>query len=355
MAHKVKGYHALTSIKRERVLPVTGNVLVRRMQKVAPTDVIVVAPMAPEYLLLDIAQGLNVTPTRADELLQRAAGDSLVKGDIIAGPVGLFQRVIRAPENGSIQIAGEGKVLFEITSAPYELQAGMEGTVTNVIPERGAIIETRGALVQGVWGNGKITYGVIQPVSNDLLQELVPEQLNISFRGTIITAGFIRNPETLEVAGNIPVKGMILGSISSALIPAAKKADFPIMIVDGFRTAPMNRAAERILIANKDKNVALNAQPYDPFQGKFPEVIITQSTTRDLKDPSETETLRAGKQVIILNGPLASRIGKVESILSRKKVLPNGISALVAELSLSSEEIIEVPLTNLEIINTTDI
>lgn len=238
MSYRVKGYHALTSIKRERVLSVPGNVLVRRMQKVSPTDVIVVAPMAPEYLLLDIARGLNVSPEKADELLQRGAGEDLAKGDIIAGPVGMFQRVIRAPEGGSIKIAGEGKVLFEIASAPYELQAGMEGTVTNIIPERGAIIESRGALIQGVWGNGKITYGVIQQVSNDLLQELIPEQLNISFRGTIITAGFVRNPEALEVAGNIPIKGMILGSMSSSLIPAAKKADYPIMLVDGFGSSP---------------------------------------------------------------------------------------------------------------------
>lgn len=354
MTYKVKGYHALTSIKRERVLPVAGNVLVRRMQKVSPTDVIVVAPMAPEYLLLDIAAGLNVSPERADELLQRGAGEELAKGDIIAGPVGVLQRVIRAPESGSIKIAGEGKVLFEVASSPYELQAGMEGTVTNIIPERGAIIESRGALIQGVWGNGKITYGVIQHVSNDLLQELIPEQLNISFRGTIITAGFLRNPEVLEVAGNIPIKGMVLGSMSSSLIPAAKKADYPIMLVDGFGSTPMNRAAQSILTANKDKNVALNAQKFDSFQGSYPELIIPQSTTRDLVDPTETETLRVGKQVIIINGPLASRIGKIESIPSQKRTLPSGITTRVAELSLSGEERTEVPLTNLEIIKTQD-
>lgn len=350
MSQRVKQYHGLTSIKRERVLPVTGNVLVRRMQKVTPPDVIVVAPMAPEFILLDIARGLNVSPARADELLQRNAGDDLVKGDVIAGPVGLFQRVIRAPEAGQVKIAGEGKVLFEISSAPFELKAGMEGTVTNIIQERGAIIETRGALLQGVWGNGKITYGVIQPVSNDLLQELVPEQLNISFRGTIITAGFCRNPEVLEVAGTIPIKGLILGSMTSALIPAARRADYPIVVIDGFGTRPMNRAAEAILTANKDKNVALNAQVYDPFLGNYPEVIITQSTTKDPDLPPETESLRTGKKVIIINGPLATRIGTIQGFSSRKQILPSGIAARVAEVSLSSDEIAEIPLTNLEII-----
>lgn len=350
MTTKVKHYHELTSIKRERVLPVAGDVLVRRLQKVSPNDVIVVAPMAPEFLLIDIAQGLRVPPNKADELLQRRAGEELVKGDVIAGPVGVFKRVIRAPQAGKVKIAGEGKVLFEVEAPAYELQAGMEGTVTNIIPERGAIIETRGALVQGIWGNGKITYGIIQPVSNDLLQELVPEQLNIGFRGTIISAGFCRNPNVLEAAGNIPIRGMILGSMSSALIPLAKSADFPIMLVDGFGNKPMNRVAESILIANKDKNVALNAQVYDPFQGNYPEVIISQITKSDPDLPPITEPLKAGKKVIIVNGLLSSRIGKIEEILPQKRILPSGISTRVASVVLSGDEVVEIPLTNLEII-----
>ena len=350
MTTKVKHYHELTSIKRERVLPVAGNVLVRRMQKVAPNDVIVVAPMAPEFILIDVAQGLRASPSKADELLQRQGGEELVKGDVIAGPIGVFKRVIRAPQAGQVKIAGEGKVLFEVEAPTYELQAGMEGTVTNIIPERGAIIETRGALVQGIWGNGKITYGIIQPVSNDLLQELVPEQLNIGFRGTIISAGFCRNPNVLEAAGNIPIRGMILGSMSSALIPLAKSADFPIMLIDGFGNKPMNRAAENILIANKDKNVALNAQVYDPFQGNYPEAIISQITKSDPALPPTTDSLKAGKRVIIVNGLLASRIGKIEEILPKKGILPSGVTTRVASVILSGDEMVEIPLTNLEII-----
>ncbi len=350
MISKVKHIHAHTSIKRERVLPVAGHVLVRRMQKVSPSDVIVVASLVPQFILLDIAQGLNVNPARADELLQRQADDDLVQGDVIAGPVGMFQRVVRAPQAGIVRIAGEGKVLYEISTSDFELQAGMEGTITNIIPERGAIIETKGALIQGVWGNGKITYGVVQPVSNAMLKELVVEQLNIGFRGAIITAGFCRTPEVLEAAGIVPIKGLILGSMSSELIPLAKKMDYPIMIIDGFRETPMNRAAEAILIENKDKNIALNAQELDPFRGNFPEGIISQSSTIEPDLPSEAETLKVGKKVIIINGPEAPQIGRVEKIFSGKQVLSNGVQTRLAEVSLANEKRTVLPLTNMEII-----
>jgi len=350
MISKVKHIHANTSIKRERVLPVAGHVLVRRMQKVSPADVIVVAPLVPQFILLDIAQGLNVNPARADELLQRAAGEDLVQGDVIAGPVGMFQRVVRAPQAGVVKMAGEGKVLFEISSPEYELQAGMEGTITNIIPERGAIIETKGSLIQGVWGNGKITYGVVQPTSNEMLQELVVEQLNIGFRGAIISAGFCRQPEVLEAAGIVPIKGLILGSMSSSLIPLARKMDYPIMVIDGFRETPMNKAAEAILIQNKDKNIALNAQELDTFKGNFPEGIISQSSTTEPDLPSEAETLKAGKKVIIINGPESPQIGKIDKIISGKQVLSNGIETRLAEITLANEKSTTIPLTNLEIL-----
>ncbi len=350
MLSKVKHIHALTSIKRERVLPVTGHILVRRLQKVSPTDVIVLAPLSPQYMLLDISHGLKVSTSRADELLQRQAGDELSKGDVIAGPVGLFQRVIRAPKAGIVRIAGEGKVLYEIGSPPIELKAGMDGTVTNIIPDRGAIIETRGALIQGIWGNGKVTYGVIQPVSNDLLQELVPEQLNISFRGTILTAGYCKNPEVLELAGNIPIKGLILGSISSELIPAAMAVNYPILVVDGFGSTPMNSTAEKILVANREKNVALNAQIYDSFLGNIPEAIISNPTQPETDIPNESETLRAGKKVIITNSSQASQIGTIDRINLGKQTIPSGIEAQTADVSIGANQKAVVPLNNLEII-----
>jgi len=350
MLSKVKHIHKLINIRRERVLPIEGHVMVRRMQKVAPTDVIVIAPLNPKYILLEIAHGLNVTPARADELLQRRAGDELAKGDIIAGPVGLFQRVIRAPHSGLVRIAGEGKVLFEISSPPLELQAGIEGTITNIIPERGAIIETRGALIQGIWGNGNITYGVVQPVSNNLNQELLADQINIGFRGTILAAGYCSNPNVLEVAATIPIKGLVLGSISSAVLPTAKSMNYPILVIDGFGTKPMNTAAEEILVANKDRNVVLHAQVYDPWSGKYPEIIISQPNQPEPNLPIESEPLSSGKRVIIVNGSQSPQIGTIDFIHSRIKVLSSGIETRAAEVTYGNEKRATIPLSNVEIL-----
>jgi transcription antitermination factor NusG len=112
----------------------------------------------------------------------------------------------------------------------------------------------------------------------------------------------------------------------------------------------MNRAADSILAANKDRNITLNAQVLDPFVGNFPEVIISQTAHSEIELPSEVESLKTGKKVIIINGPDANKIGKIESILPKKQKLPSGIETKVAEVSLSNDQLAAIPLTNLEII-----
>jgi hypothetical protein len=190
----------------------------------------------------------------------------------------------------------------------------------------------------------------MQPVSSDLLQELVPEQLNISFRGAIISAGFCRKPEVLERAGSIPIKGLVLGSLSSDLVSAASSVSYPILVIDGFGTSPMNSAAEKILAANKDKNVALNAQVYDPFSGNFPEIIISSSSKSDLKIPSETETLRVGKKVIMVNSTHSPQIGTIDKINYGNHSIPSGIKSSTADISYGTDQKLTVPVTNIEII-----
>ena len=95
----------------------------------------------------------------------------------------------------------------------------------------------------------------------------------------------------------------------------------------------------------------MNAQELNTFKGEFPEGIITQSTTSEPDLPSEAETLKAGKKVIIINGPNSPQIGEIDKIISGRQVLANGIETKIAEVRLANENSTLLPLTNLEILN----
>ena len=62
---------------------------------------------------------------------------------------------------GRVMVAGGGQVLMEVGDARIELRGGLPGTVIQVMNERGVVIRTAGALIQGTWGNGRIDNGLL--------------------------------------------------------------------------------------------------------------------------------------------------------------------------------------------------
>ncbi len=149
----------LTKIRRERVLPVPGRVLVHTGQKVSATDVIAEARLNQTHVLLDVSGMLGTSPAQVEPTLRVTPNQVIGEGDIIAGPVGLIPRVVRAPQAGRVIYYSQGQILFELEPTPFLLQAGLDGIVKNVIADKGAVIESHGALIQGVWGNGCIDQG----------------------------------------------------------------------------------------------------------------------------------------------------------------------------------------------------
>jgi len=196
----------VTTIRRERLLPMPGRVVVRRGQKLNPGDAIAEAHLAPEHILLDVERGLGLRASEIDEYVQREAGELVSEGDIISGPVGMARRVVRAPHSGRVILIRDGKVLLEIDSPPFVLRAGLPGVVSALIPDRGAIIDGTGALIQGVWGNGRVDYGLLHVLAKTAEDLLTPDHLDETMRGSVILAGFCGEAEVFKAAGELPLR-----------------------------------------------------------------------------------------------------------------------------------------------------
>ena len=64
----------LTTILRERVLPINGKVSARLNQKVSAVDVVAEVSWACEHVLLDVGRALNLSPDAADKLINVKLG-----------------------------------------------------------------------------------------------------------------------------------------------------------------------------------------------------------------------------------------------------------------------------------------
>jgi len=340
----------LTTIRRERLLPVPGKVVVRKGQKVSASETLAEVDLTPEHLLLDLGRGLGISADAVDETVQCRIGDLLAEGDIIAGPVGLARRVVRAPKRGRVVLVGEGQALLALQTAPFELKAGMPGLVVELLSDRGAIIETAGALIQGVWGNGLIDFGLMYVLSKMPDQILTVSQLDVSMRGAVILGGHVGDVEVLNTAADLPLRGLILGSMNPELIPTALRVSFPVSFMDGFGHRSMSQAAFRLLSTNERREVSINAEPWDPYTGARPEVVIQLPATGEPPEPRVALFFRVDQTVRVVKAPYAGMTGKINSLEPGLQVFPSGLRAKAAEINLENGENVLLPIANLEVI-----
>lgn len=340
----------LTTIVRERVLPVSGKVNVHVNQRVNPTDVVAEATFAREHVLLDVARTFGISANAADKLIRVAEGDSLTQGALVAEQPGLIPRSIKAPRAGRVMIAGSGQVLMEVGDSRIELRAGLPGVVMQIIPDKGAVLRTAGALVQGVWGNGRIDNGLMVSLLEKPDDVLSAGRLDVSLRGSVILAGQVHDLETLKAAAELPVRGLILASLSSSLIAPAYQMRYPILVTEGFGALPMNSAAFKLLTTNNKREATVNAEHFDRYAGNRPEVIIPLPISNEPGEPNRYELLEIGRQVRMRRPPYAGMIGTVSDLPHGLSLLPSGLRAPSAEVKLENGESALVPLVNLEVV-----
>jgi hypothetical protein len=157
----------MTTIRRERQLPVPGTIVVRTNEKVQATDVLAEAEPAARYYSLDLSRALALPAKEATRYLKRERGERVDAGDVLAGPAGVTRRTLRAPAAGEIVAIQEGRIVFEAKGAVVPLRAGFAGVVVGSDGVQTVTIETTGALVQAAWGNGKEDAGVMRQVGSD--------------------------------------------------------------------------------------------------------------------------------------------------------------------------------------------
>lgn len=338
----------LAHIRRARMLPGRGRILARVGQEVNAAYVVAEADLPGSHILVDVRRILGLRRAeQAHRLIERKVGERVEKGDILAQTGGLLPKVIRAPLDSTIVSIQRGQILLEKAGEHFELKAGLNGIVMEVLAERGVVIETHGALIQGVWGNGQINSGMLQFAVSQADEEIHRANLDMSLRGSIVVGGFIHKADALDAAEELPLRGLIVGSISAALISAAQKCTVPIMVTEGFGQIHMNRAAFRLLKTHEKREVSINTT-WNPEIGERPEVVVPLPSQG--QPPMDAVEFTVGQTVRILSTPYAGEVGTLTAIRPGRVTLPGGLRAQIAEIRLENNQQISLPLANLDVL-----
>lgn len=340
-------------LQRECIAPRDGKILVRVGQVLKIGDPIVEFTERPRIALLDLAQGLRIPAENIQDALHCDRGDYVESGDLLAGPVGITRRVLRAPFKAKIVQIRYNKIMLVNDSQLQILNTLYPGEVVRLIEDRGVVIETCGALIQGIWGNGKSDSAIlnaVKPVSDSPDQALVTENQEthvIVYRRTCMEYGH------LQQLSRLSIRGLIVEFMAPELIPAASEVKFPILVLRGFREREESTDVGKILTRYHHKVVILNARGKISSADMRPEVFIPASDETQPEPETQSMQLEPGLQVRIINGPFHGENATFEGFHG-ETIRVNNLSVNAGKVRFADGEVRIVPLVNLVAIPTRD-
>ena len=351
------------------MLPVPGQILVQPGQVVEALTVVARAEIPSRYRVIDVARQLGQPQIDMNEVVRVAAGDLVKENQIIAsikGGLPLFQRSVRAPAAGYIAAIGPGWVMLETERTTLELQAFINGQVNRVLSnQRGVIIDASGAMIEAACGFGGEAHGRLKRLVNSPYEALQPEAIDENVREAIVLGGRTIDEETLRKAEAWHIRGIIVGSIESALLRLDPPVKVRVVATEGFGDLPMSTYTFSLLTSLSRREISIRGQtPYqrqlspglmtddlplilatDASNTKRNNYSVSRSTTEKLNQSKAVP----GSRVRITGGTLLGSAGTIESIPSEPVTTEAGIIATGAYVKLNTESYF-VPWNNLELV-----
>jgi len=338
-------------MRHERMLPVPGKVLVRVGDRVEPTQVVARANLPGDFRILPVARLLGVSVSQVKRHLRVGLGDEVQHGQVVARRRGLVARSVKSPIDGAVTASSGGRILIEGQPTTFELRAYIYGTVSNVLDHYGVVIETVGAVIQGVWGAGGESSGVLQCMVQDPDEPLRGKAINPSCHGTVLVGGVGLNEGALERAQEVQVRGIVVGGLAPELVLRAEQLSFPVIVTEGIGTVPMSTPVFRLLTANDGREASISGRVQSHWGIVRPEIVFPLPA--ETLPPAHTQPgtpLTVGARVRMVRAPYMGTVGTVVALPAHTRRIETGAKVRGAEVDLGQGAPIFVPLVNLEIL-----
>lgn len=307
---------SLAQIERERLLPVPGQVLVQVGDRVEAVEVVASALRPGATFAINAARDLGVGNAMLPRYMLKKEGDEIQAHEVLAargGLFGLFRRTCRAPVAGKVASIVQGRILLEREPSPIELRAHFRGEVVRIVPGYGAVIRTTGAVIRGIWGNGKEAHGIIRVVVEEPEQPLTGDLIDASCHGAVVVGGSLVDRSALQQATENSVRGLVAGALEGELMSLVRSLPFPVVITQGLGDLPMAKPMFNLFRLHQGREAAI-LQPEMPSEMARPEILITLPADQTVSAKESAQApLTVGTLVHIVSLPYVGLTGQVVS------------------------------------------
>ena len=359
-----------TIFKKERILPLKGDVLVKSGDQLTPDTIVASTNLPGNVQMLKVSNILNIDPKDVVEALQVKEGQKVKKGDIIAetsGIFGMFKSSVESPVNGTIESISQstGRVVVREAPIPVEVDAYVSGVVDDVVENEGIVLKSNAAFIQGIFGIAGEKRGDLLVVSSGPGDELTAEQITADMKGKILIGGSFLSLDAYKKALSVQVAGIVVGGFNyydlkailgynlGVAITGTEKLNTAHIVTEGYRSIQMSEATFSLLKDNDGKTASINGATQIRAGVIRPEIVIPIDSGNTDNDSSSKmpEGIQEGSTVRVIRSPNFGKIGKVISLPSELNKMESETMVRVAEINIDGNDIL-IPRANLEMVET---
>ena len=353
----------------DRRLPLKGEVCVNEGDKVRYDQVVCRTDLPGRVEMVNLANKLGIDPAELPALMDKKAGDSMTKGEVLVtskGFFGLFKSPYHAPFDGTVESVSKatGQVILRAMPRPIKIRAYVDGIIENVEENQGVTIKTFGSLIQGIFGLGGETSGSLQFLVKEPSEKITWSQITQSHKDKILVVGQIVTADMVTQAAKVGVAALIAGGVNDSdirkllgydlgvAITGNEQLGVTLVVTEGFGPLPMAGKTFELLKSREGKHASVSGATQIRAGVIRPEIIVTDlegDWEKKAEEPPELE-LAIDVPVRLIREPHFGSLGKVTGLPVQPVVIPSGAKVRVAEIELPNGTKMTIPRANLELI-----
>ena len=364
---------AFTKLHRERKLPLTGNVLVEVGQAVRAESVVARTELPGNVHSVNVANLLGILPEDVEECLAKPVGSTVQKGEAIAESrsfFGLFKSKCPAPVSGTIESVSSvtGQVLVREAPIPVEVDAYVDGTVVEVHPGQGVTVETEGTFIQGIFGVGGETRGVVHMAVPAPDQSLAESQVGPEAKGKVLIGGAHVTTAVLKKARAMGAAAVVTGGFDDqdlrellgydlgVAITGSEELGITLIVTEGFGDIPMAGRTFDLLRTCEGRTASVTGATQIRAGVLRPEILVPRSRSdvppADAANGSGEEGLTVGSLIRVIRQPYFGRLGAVTALPPELVPLETEAKVRVLEVDFGNGTRVLLPRANVEMIES---
>mgnify|MGYP006285920421 FL=1 len=357
-----------TVVRKVRRLPLTGETMVSTGDTVTSDTIVARTELPGNVKMLNIANVLGLPPGDIPELLTVKEGEVIEENQPLGqskGIFGLFKNTVRSPIQGVFESYNKitGQAVLREPPIPVEIDAYVNGTVTDVLKDEGVVVESRATFVQGIFGIGGETRGELKVLTDGPEKELTQDMIDESCTGKILLGGSFVSFQTLNKAIDTGVKAIIVGGFDDkdlkeflgydlgVAITGHEKKGITLILTEGFGRMTMAHETFRLLASREGMLASVNGATQIRAGVMRPEVAIPIEEEKKEKESGKTAGgMDIGSPVRCIRAPYFGKLGTVAALPAELQVLDSEAKVRVLDVKFEGGETVTVPRANVELI-----